>query len=85
LSKDCGLFVCNYTFYSSLRQCSLHAKGRPSTWYSLFVHVPPFSIISADKQIRFAANLLDVIAATMSHQRSILLGPQTEMLQAYAQ
>lgn len=84
LSTSAGLFVCNYTLYCSLRQCSQHSKGRASKWHALFVHVPPFSVVSAEKQIRYAAKLLDVLAITMTLQPSTLYTPHAELLQAVA-
>jgi pyrrolidone-carboxylate peptidase len=62
ISGDAGLFVCNYTYYNSLR------VAQTNKWHSLFVHVPPFAVIPADTQLRFAANLLDVLAATILAQ-----------------
>ena len=65
LSGDPGLFVCNFTYYKSLKLA--HANH----WHSLFVHVPPFAVIPADTQLRFAANLLDVLAATILVQIAV--------------
>ena len=63
LSGDAGLFVCNYTYYMSLKMAQAQ---RAQQWHTLFVHVPPFEVIPADAQLRFAANLLDVLAAALS-------------------
>jgi pyroglutamyl-peptidase len=63
LSGDAGLFVCNFTYYCSLRQAEAQ---REQQWQSLFVHVPPFEVIPAASQLRFAASLLDALAAMLS-------------------
>ena len=55
--------MCNYTYYKSLQQAQMQRRQQ---WHSLFVHVPPFEVIPADEQLRFAANLLDVLAAALS-------------------
>lgn len=58
LSDDAGRFVCNYVYYHSLRFAEL--KGHKS----LFVHVPLFTKINQETQIRFVASLLEAIAST---------------------
>ncbi|KAM1102953.1 hypothetical protein ACFX15_011210 [Malus domestica] len=58
ISDDAGRFVCNYVYYHSLR----FAEERCHK--SLFVHVPLFSRINEETQMRFVASLLEAIAAT---------------------
>ncbi|KAK9935356.1 hypothetical protein M0R45_022460 [Rubus argutus] len=58
ISDDAGRFVCNYVYYHSLRFAE--EKGHKS----LFVHVPLFSRIDEETQMRFVASLLEAIAAT---------------------
>ncbi|KAF5443135.1 hypothetical protein F2P56_035723 [Juglans regia] len=58
LSNDAGRFVCNYVYYHSLRFAE--QKGHKS----LFVHVPLFSKIDEESQMRFVASLLEAIAST---------------------
>lgn len=58
ISDDAGRFVCNYVYYQSLRFAE--EKGHKS----LFVHVPLFSRIDEETQMRFAAVLLEAIGAT---------------------
>ncbi|GMN41593.1 hypothetical protein TIFTF001_010809 [Ficus carica] len=58
ISDDAGRFVCNYVYYQSLRFAE--EKGHKS----LFVHVPLFSRIDEETQMRFAAALLEAIGAT---------------------
>ena len=58
ISDDAGRFVCNYVYYHSLRFAA--AKGHKS----LFVHVPLFSTIDEETQMRFVTSLLEGIAAT---------------------
>lgn len=58
ISDDAGRFVCNYVYYHSLRFAE--QKGHKS----LFVHVPLFSRINEETQMRFVASLLEAIAST---------------------
>lgn len=58
LSEDAGRFVCNYVYYHSLRFAE--QKGHKS----LFVHVPLFSKIDKETQMRFVHSLLEAIAST---------------------
>ncbi|KAK2636512.1 hypothetical protein Ddye_031304 [Dipteronia dyeriana] len=57
-SRDAGRFVCNYVYYQSLRFAE--QKGLKS----LFVHVPLFSSIDEQTQMKFIATLLEAIAST---------------------
>ncbi|KAG6554137.1 hypothetical protein Mapa_004053 [Marchantia paleacea] len=57
VSTDAGRFVCNYVYYQSLRHAAIHGTK------SLFVHVPPFSVISQDKQMEFVCALLQFLAS----------------------
>ncbi|GMH01591.1 hypothetical protein Nepgr_003430 [Nepenthes gracilis] len=58
LSKDAGRFVCNYVYYHSLQFAE--QRGHKS----LFVHVPLFSEIDEEIQIKFTASLLEAIGST---------------------
>ncbi|KAL6189964.1 hypothetical protein ACLB2K_036365 [Fragaria x ananassa] len=58
ISDDAGRFVCNYVYYHSLRFAE--EKGHKS----LFVHVPLFTRIDEETQMRFVTSLLEAIAAT---------------------
>lgn len=57
ISQDAGRFVCNYVYYHSLRFAE--QKGNKS----LFVHVPLFSRIDEETQMRFTSSLLEAIAS----------------------
>ncbi|KAK3223372.1 hypothetical protein Dsin_010397 [Dipteronia sinensis] len=57
-SRDAGRFVCNYVYYQSLRFAE--QKGLKS----LFVHVPLFSSVDEQTQMKFIATLLEAIAST---------------------
>lgn len=57
ISDDAGRFVCNYVYYHSLKFAE--QKGSKS----LFVHVPLFSRINEETQMRFTASLLEAIAS----------------------
>lgn len=56
VSRDAGRFVCNWTYFHSLKRAEKHDA------YALFVHVPPLSVISFDEQLRFAKTLIRCIA-----------------------
>ena len=64
-----GRFVCNYTLYESLRQCQHQQqeqlRRQPSErgrWQAVFVHVPSFSVVPAERQLAFATDLLQLLA-----------------------
>ena len=56
ISNDPGRYLCNYIYYRSLCQHLQHHHQ-----YSLFVHVPEFSIISKEQQV----NLVKLIVETL--------------------
>lgn len=56
-SYDGGRFVCNYVYYQSL-WFSEHNKTD-----SLFVHVPLFTTIDEETQMKFVASLLEVLSS----------------------
>lgn len=58
ISNDAGRFVCNYVYYHSLRHAAKHGTR------SLFVHVPPFSKISEEKQMELICALLKFLASS---------------------
>lgn len=65
--RNAGRFVCNYTLYESLRQCQhqQQLRGLPSErgrWQAVFVHVPSFSVVPAERQLAFATDLLQLLA-----------------------
>lgn len=56
VSTDAGRFVCNWLYFNSLQlaeKCSAH---------SLFVHVPPASVIPVEQQAEFVCELLECIS-----------------------
>ncbi|KAF0697774.1 Aste57867_11567 [Aphanomyces stellatus] len=58
ISTDPGRYICNYTYFLSL----VHAKKRATkNQYALFVHVPPFSVISENEQLEAVQTLLAVL------------------------
>ncbi len=62
ISEDPGRYCCNYIYYRSLeRQSSL---GKPKR--SVFVHVPPFSVIDQETQIAFASRLISRLCSEES-------------------
>ena len=56
VSTDPGRFVCNYTYFCSLAKF----KECPSV-YTLFLHVPPFSVVPEDEQLRVVTLVLESI------------------------
>ena len=63
VSTDPGRFVCNYVYCYSLYKFQNHPSHSPlicpdRTFCSLFVHVPPFTVISKSKQLEYLANLM---------------------------
>lgn len=68
ISGDCGRFVCNYLYYSSLNEIKNMTQDvglgseEQSSIQAIFVHVPLFSVINEATQIEFITNLLDAIS-----------------------
>lgn len=56
ISSDAGRFVCNWTYFNSLKLAHVHDA------HALFVHVPPASLVPIERQVKFLADLLDSIA-----------------------
>lgn len=55
-STDAGRFICNWVYYTSLREASKLGT------IALFVHVPPASVAPIEEQRRFARGLFHVIS-----------------------
>ena len=55
-----GLFVCNYIYYNSM---ALARQKWQEGWHSLFVHVPPVSVIDAEDQLKFGLALVREIVS----------------------
>jgi pyroglutamyl-peptidase len=56
VSTDPGRFVCNYTYFYSLNKTqTLHRV------HSLFLHVPPFSVIPEEEQLSVVVKLMQCI------------------------
>ena len=66
VSHDAGRYVCNYTYFSSLKTFE---KRR--SLYSLFVHVPSFHAIDASTQSEFVASLFDALASEARTRHSL--------------
>ena len=73
LSRDAGRFVCNYTYCLSLDTSTTttqedHENGEEqTTYYSLFIHVPPFSVVNEDRQYDFILRVIDAIGLQVSN------------------
>ena len=57
VSNDPGRFLCNHVFFQSLRWCAT-CDG---TKHCLFVHVPPFSVVSFKDQYQLILTLLNTL------------------------
>lgn len=57
VSTDPGRFVCNYTYYCSLSKL----QQDENSVYSLFLHVPPFSTIPEEEQLRVVTLVMKAI------------------------
>jgi pyroglutamyl-peptidase len=56
VSTDPGRFVCNYTYFYSLNKTQALDKV-----HSLFLHVPPFSVIQEEEQMSVVVKLMQCI------------------------
>lgn len=69
ISGDCGRFVCNFLYWSSLNKIKTifqsveweEINSDQKNVHSMFVHVPMFNVIELEIQLKFVANLLDSI------------------------
>ena len=61
VSMDAGRYVCNYTYFASLKRFE-----KTSGLYSLFVHVPSFNAIDAETQAAFVQRLFHRLAEDAS-------------------
>jgi pyroglutamyl-peptidase len=57
ISSNPGRFVCNYLYFSSMDLCLSRGHAHSA---ALFVHLPPFSCVKEDAQLRFLRRLLDL-------------------------
>lgn len=62
VSRDPGRFVCNYTYFYSLNKTQ--ALDRV---HSLFLHVPPFSVIPEEAQMNVVVKLMQCIDRQLSN------------------
>ena len=70
VSTDPGRFVCNYTYCISLDKSATqnHVGDEEQTAYhSLFIHVPPFSVVPEDRQYDFVLQVIDTIWRQVSN------------------
>jgi len=61
-SNDAGRYLCNFIYYGSLKASAQVTSDGVSDCTSLFVHVPPFSVIEESSQCAFVQDLLRVVA-----------------------
>lgn len=60
ISDDPGRYCCNYIYYKSLlRQDNIESKKGEKR--SIFIHVPPFSVIDKDTQIAFVRRVVSLL------------------------
>ena len=62
VSTDPGRFVCNYTYYYSLTKTQHDEQV-----YSLFVHVPPFSVVPQEEQLKTIVAIMNCIDGKLSN------------------
>ncbi|KAK4538296.1 hypothetical protein CDCA_CDCA17G4321 [Cyanidium caldarium] len=65
ISESAGQFLCNFTYYLSLKMVQDEAHGR---WQSLFLHCPPAQVISVPDQLAFVLALMRAIAQVNAEQ-----------------
>ena len=65
VSESAGQFLCNFTYYLSLKMVQDEAHGR---WQSLFLHCPPAQVISVPDQLAFVLALMRAIAQVNAEQ-----------------
>ena len=65
VSTDPGRFVCNYTYCFSLDQCNstneCSGDEGKKQHNALFIHVPPFKVISESRQLDFIHKVMNTI------------------------
>ncbi|KAL4422931.1 hypothetical protein ABPG75_009128 [Micractinium tetrahymenae] len=66
VSLDAGRFVCNYTYYLSLLHSEAARQRCGAPLHSLFVHVPPATVISLEQQFAFLLDVLEAVAAALA-------------------
>jgi pyroglutamyl-peptidase len=65
-SRDAGLFLCNYLYYSSLKTIQdLNELNTGACFDSVFVHIPSHKTIPMDQQRTFVDNLIKSINLTL--------------------
>jgi pyroglutamyl-peptidase len=69
ISIDPGRYVCNYVYCNSLQRFGSindddgnNNNNSDVCCYSLFLHVPPFTVISEEKQLEYVVSLLEALA-----------------------
>lgn len=70
-SRDPGRFVCNYTYCLSLDRCystNMCSDRKEDVHHALFIHVPPFNVVSEEKQLQFILNVMQAIELQVSGQ-----------------
>jgi len=78
ISGDCGRFVCNYLYWSSLNRIKEFKSNSEAQAmvHSMFVHVPLFTVIDEDTQLKFIQGLLDSIKKEIQTTRKKKTGRQ---------
>ena len=79
-SSDPGRFVCNFTYAQSLNRAEIF-NGTMSgedgitprtapTVHSLFLHVPPITVVPMERQMHFVVGLMEAIGAQLDKDRA---------------
>lgn len=66
VSRDAGRFVCNFTYYVSLKHSQTMRQQHAAPLHVLFVHMPPATAVPLEQQFEFLLDLLAAIAAALA-------------------
>jgi pyroglutamyl-peptidase len=66
ISTNPGRYLCNYIFFKSL-----HFAKKEDNVFSLFIHVPPFHVISLENQIKLLDQIFDSLVIAIIKKSSV--------------
>jgi len=81
VSSDAGRFLCNFAFYKSLSAAERLnvASGSRSKHASLFVHVPPFSVLPLERLVECAKAIVAEAAQAMRTGTEVYLASRNSL------
>ena len=68
-STDAGRYLCNYLYFSSLRQVQAACSSAKQDWHALFVHVPTSKACEMSEQVKFAQDLIEELRTWFQTRR----------------